>query len=41
MVAAKVSTPLIIGQIQTSKTKFDLSTAQIIRLTKAGRSGLP
>jgi predicted Ser/Thr protein kinase len=36
MVQAKVSTPLIIGQIQSSKTKFDLSTAEIIRLTKAG-----
>jgi hypothetical protein len=36
MVQAKVSTPLIIGQIQSSKTKFDLSTAEIIHLTKAG-----
>jgi len=36
MVQAKVSTQLIIGQIESSKTKFDLSTAQIIRLTKAG-----
>ncbi|MGA3242035.1 MAG: protein kinase [Bryobacteraceae bacterium] len=36
MVEAKVSTPLIIGQIQSSQTKFDLSTAEIIRLTKAG-----
>jgi predicted Ser/Thr protein kinase len=36
MVQAKVSTPLIIGQIQSSQTKFDLSTAEIIRLTKAG-----
>jgi serine/threonine-protein kinase len=36
MVEAKVSTPLILSQIQSSKTKFDLSTAQIIRLTKAG-----
>ena len=36
MVQAKVSTPLIIGQIQSSKTRFDLSTAEIIHLTKAG-----
>jgi hypothetical protein len=36
MVQAKVSTPLIISQIQASKTKFNLSTAEIIRLTKAG-----
>jgi predicted Ser/Thr protein kinase len=36
MVQAKVSIPLIIGQIQSSKTKFALSTSEIIRLTKAG-----
>jgi serine/threonine-protein kinase len=36
MLQAKVSTPLIIAQIQSSKTRFDLSTAEIIRLTKAG-----
>jgi serine/threonine protein kinase len=36
MVEAKVSTPLIISQIQSSKTKFNLSTAEVIRLTKAG-----
>jgi predicted Ser/Thr protein kinase len=36
MVQAKVSTPLIIDQIQSSKTQFNLSTAEIIRLTKAG-----
>jgi len=36
MVQAKVSTALIVGQIQSSKTQFDLSTAEIIRLTKAG-----
>jgi serine/threonine-protein kinase len=36
MVQAKVSTPLIIGQIQSSMTKFDLSTKEIIRLTRAG-----
>jgi predicted Ser/Thr protein kinase len=36
MVQAKVPNSLVIGQIQSSKTKFDLSTAQIIRLTKAG-----
>jgi serine/threonine-protein kinase len=36
MVQAKVSTPIVISQIQSSKTKFDLSTAEIIRLTKAG-----
>ena len=36
MVKAKVSTPLIIGQIQSSETKFNLSTAEIIRLTRAG-----
>jgi serine/threonine protein kinase len=36
MVQAKVSTPIIISQIQSSPTKFDLSTAEIIRLTKAG-----
>jgi Protein kinase domain len=36
MVQAKVSAPLIISHIQASKTKFNLSTAEIIRLTKAG-----
>jgi serine/threonine-protein kinase len=36
MVEAKVATPVIVSQIQSSKTKFDLSTAEIIRLTKAG-----
>ncbi|HLJ47130.1 MAG TPA: serine/threonine-protein kinase [Bryobacteraceae bacterium] len=36
MVEAKVSPTLIIEQIRSSKTKFDLSTPEIIRLTKAG-----
>jgi len=36
MVAAKVSTPLILTQIQSSKTHFNLSTSEVIRLTKAG-----
>jgi hypothetical protein len=36
LVAAKVSVPIILGQIQSSKTRFDLSTAEIIRLTEAG-----
>jgi serine/threonine protein kinase len=36
MVEAKVSIPLILSQIESSKTKFNLSTAEIIRLTKAG-----
>jgi serine/threonine protein kinase len=36
LVEAKVSVPIILGQIQSSKTRFDLSTREIIRLTKAG-----
>jgi serine/threonine protein kinase len=36
MVQAKVSIPIVISQIQSSKTNFNLSTAGIIRLTKAG-----
>jgi serine/threonine protein kinase len=35
MVQAKVSIPVILGQIRSSKTKFDLSPAEIIRLSKA------
>src|SRR5205807_799696 len=36
MVEAKVSPSLIMQLIRTSKTKFDLSVPEIIRLTKAG-----
>jgi len=36
MVKAKVGTALIVSQIHSSKTNFNLSTAEIIRLTKAG-----
>jgi serine/threonine protein kinase len=36
LVSAKVSTSLILSQIRSSKTNFDLSTPEIIRLTKAG-----
>ncbi len=35
MVEAKVPTSVILGHIRSSKTKFDLSTAELIRLTKA------
>jgi serine/threonine-protein kinase len=36
MLDAKVSPALIVDQIRSSKTQFDLSTAELIRLTKAG-----
>jgi serine/threonine-protein kinase len=36
MIKAKVAPSLIISQIRASKTNFNLSTAEIIRLTKAG-----
>jgi len=36
MAQAKVAPTLIIDQIGSSKTNFDLSTAEIIRLTRAG-----
>ena len=36
MVAAKVPASVIISQIRSSKTSFDLSTEQIINLSKAG-----
>ena len=36
MVQAKVPDSLIIKQIRASKTSFDLSTSEIIRLTRAG-----
>jgi hypothetical protein len=36
MVEAKVPPSVIVGHIRSSKTKFDLSTAELIRLTKAG-----
>jgi serine/threonine protein kinase len=36
MVKAKVAPALIVSQIHSSKTNFNLSTAEIIRLTKAG-----
>jgi serine/threonine protein kinase len=36
MVEAKVPAAVMISQIRSSKTKFDLSTPEIIRLTKAG-----
>jgi serine/threonine protein kinase len=35
MVQANVAIPVILGQIRASKTKFDLSPAQVIRLSKA------
>ena len=36
MVEAKVPVNLILTQIRTSKTNFDLSASEVIRLTKAG-----
>jgi serine/threonine-protein kinase len=36
MVKEKLSPSLIIGQIRASETKFDLSTAEVIRLAKDG-----
>jgi serine/threonine-protein kinase len=36
MVKAKVAPSLIVSQIHASKTNFNLSTAELIRLTKAG-----
>ena len=35
LVAAEVPEAVIIGHIRASKTKFDLSTAEIIRLSKS------
>ena len=36
LVQAKVATLVILGQIRSSKTNFSLSSAELIRLTKAG-----
>jgi serine/threonine-protein kinase len=36
MVKENVPAPVILGQIRSSKTNFDLSTPEVIRLTKAG-----
>ncbi len=36
MVAAKVRTSAILDHIRASKTNFNLSTAEVIRLSKAG-----
>jgi serine/threonine protein kinase len=36
MVQAKVPVPVILTHLRASKTGFDLSTAEVIRLTKAG-----
>jgi hypothetical protein len=36
MVQAKVQVPVILGQIHSSKTNFNLSTEEVIRLSKAG-----
>jgi serine/threonine-protein kinase len=36
MTQAKVPATVIIGQIRSAKTRFDLSTAEIIRLTRGG-----
>jgi len=36
MVKESVPAQVILGQIRSSKTNFDLSTAEVIRLTKAG-----
>ena len=38
LVEAKVPTPVILGQIHSSKTNFALSPGELIRLTKAGVS---
>jgi serine/threonine-protein kinase len=39
LVANKVPTTVILGQIRSSKTNFNLSSGEIIRLTKSGVSG--
>jgi serine/threonine protein kinase len=39
MTRAKVPTVVILGQIRSSKTKFRLSTQEVIRLAKAGVAG--
>jgi hypothetical protein len=36
MLRAKAPVPVILGQIRSSKTNFNLSTAEVIRLVKAG-----
>ena len=36
MIKESVPTQVILGQIRSSKTNFDLSTAEVIRLTKGG-----
>jgi predicted Ser/Thr protein kinase len=36
MIKENVPTQVILGQIRSSKTNFDLSTAEVIRLTKGG-----
>ncbi len=36
MLQAKTPVPVILGQIRSSKTAFNLSTAEVIRLVKAG-----
>src|SRR5947209_8024424 len=36
MIKAKVAPSLIVSQIRSSKTNFNLSSSEIIRLTKAG-----
>ena len=36
MVQAKVAASNVLGAIRSSKTNFDLSPAEIIRLTKSG-----
>ena len=36
MLQAKVPVSVIVGQIRSSKTKFDLSTSEIIHLSKSG-----
>jgi serine/threonine-protein kinase len=36
MLQAKAPVPVILGQIRSSKTNFNLSTAEVIRLVKAG-----
>jgi serine/threonine-protein kinase len=38
MAEAKVPDAVVVGHIRSSKTKFDLSTAEVIRLSKAGVS---
>ena len=39
MLQAKAPVPVILGQIRSSKTNFNLSTAEVIRLVKAGVPG--